>query len=291
MPVFEGKGLSELTREDLKAFSLSLASPAKCLTANTRNRVLVVGTTALKWAFENAFITADLTAGIRKFSGEVEKRGVLTPDEARDLFSLEWDDERHYLANFLAATTGMRAGEIAALKVTDLADTSIQVRHSWLEGHGLKTPKNGEARTVPVMPALLKRLVDLARMNPNGIGFVFWNPASSASPMDSRRFALQLRRMLTRLRAGDSATPTEEKLADMYWDERNVVFHSWRHFFSSRMSDSTEDRKVMKLTGHKTPSVFAGYSEHRLESELAEMGGVAASTFGHLLPSSWEARA
>ena len=41
----------------------------------------------------------------------------------------------------------MRQGEIAALKLQDIGEDRIYIRHSWGKYDGLKTPKNGEEKS------------------------------------------------------------------------------------------------------------------------------------------------
>jgi hypothetical protein len=53
LPYFTGKRLGEVARTDVRDFGLHLADPNLKLAPNTRNRILVVGTTALKWAYNN----------------------------------------------------------------------------------------------------------------------------------------------------------------------------------------------------------------------------------------------
>lgn len=286
IPFFKDVCLSNLTRDDIKRFSLHLASPEAGLSPNTRNRVLVLGTTALKWAFENQIISSDIVQGVRKFSGEPQKRGVLSPDEARTLFSMAWDDERLFLANLTGAVTGMRAGEIVALRTEDVGPAYLNVRHSYLEGMGLKTPKNGQARRVPIIPEVRDRLLSLAGLNPHGNGYVFWDEHRTNAPMDSRRFALVLRNQLIRMSEELKPNDSYEFNPNDYWDQRNIVFHSWRHFYSSRMADTMDVSKVMRATGHKTKAVFEEYADHVLEKDLIEIGIATAETFGNIVPFS-----
>jgi integrase len=74
------------------------------------------------------------------------------------------------------------------------------------------------------------------------------------------------------------------KEANEYWKKRNVVFHSWRHFYAARMTDKIEARKVMLATGHKTEAVFRGYADHALESDLEEVAVTMGEVFGGILP-------
>jgi len=94
----------------------------------------------------------------------------------------------------------------------------------------------------------------------------------------------RIEKMLFLIRAGEN--PTEEKIKEVegYWKKRNVVFHSWRHFYAARMTDKLEARKVMLATGHKTESVFKGYSDHALDSDLNDVAVTTEEVFSKLLP-------
>jgi integrase len=90
--------------------------------------------------------------------------------------------------------------------------------------------------------------------------------------------------MLVLMSAGENPTEEKKKEAVEYWKKRNVVFHSWRHFYAARMTDKLEARKVMLATGHKTESVFKGYSDHALDDDLNDVAVTTAEVFGKLLP-------
>jgi len=65
---------------------------------------------------------------------------------------------------------------------------------------------------------------------------------------------------------------------------RNIVFHSWRHFYAARMMDIMAAEKIMRITGHKTEGVFQTYQDHLTEENLEEMGKAGAGVFGKILP-------
>lgn len=284
---FGGKHLAEITRADVKAFSLHLATPELNLKPLTRNRILTVGTTALRWAYENDLIPVDPTAGVSTFSAKPGIRGILTPDEAADLFRLEWSDERVKLASILAMTTGLRSGEILALRSEDVTEGWIHVRHSYSRRDLLKTPKSGEVRRLPLLPEIRTELLALADRSPwRPDGFIFYNKESAKVPMSQNLLLYGLQDALLRLSLGvnyANATDAERREARAAWKARNVVFHSWRHFYASRLADHLAARKIMIATGHRTESVFDVYADHALESDLAEVGAVSAEVFGKIL--------
>lgn len=284
LPYFEGKRIGELTRADLKEFALSLSDPEQDLSPLTRNRILNVGTTALRWAFENELIEKDPTDGIVRFAGKPKKRGILSPEEAHALFSLDWPDERILLANQLAATTGLRIGEILALRRADVGEVILSVNRSFSWYDGEKSTKTGEGRRVPLLPELRRELLSLADKNPHGTdGFIFFEEKTDTRPLKEQTVLAGLKEQLVKLKAGDTAPKAEREKAEAYWEERNIVFHSWRHYYSARMADKLEPRKIMRATGHKNQIIFDGYADHALESDLAEVGKVAEEVFSNIV--------
>jgi integrase len=221
---FTERRLSEICRANLKDFSLWLAE-SKNLKPKTINNVLAAGTVALKWAHENDLIAANPTDGLVKFSGKAAKRGVLTDEEVERLFTVQWADERARLGSILAMSTGLRAGEVLAVQVRDIDTDRLRVRHSWSNLDGLKSPKTGEERTVPLIEHVREALLALAKKNPHGVGpstFVYWSSDRDNRPMDFHCLLDGLKDALLRL------SLTEEDLKDQakvqkaieYWKAR-----------------------------------------------------------------------
>jgi integrase len=67
------------------------------------------------------------------------------------------------------------------------------------------------------------------------------------------------------------------------WKSRNIVFHSWRHFYSARMADKMTAEEVMRITGHKTRAVFDVYQDHLTEENIEAMGRAGQEVFGKIL--------
>jgi integrase len=92
---------------------------------------------------------------------------------------------------------------------------------------------------------------------------------------------------LLRLSLGEkyaTATDEEKEKAAAIWKSRNVLVHSWRHYYSARMSDELEARKIMLATGHANKSVFEGYADHALQSDLDEVEAATKKVFANILP-------
>jgi integrase len=278
---FSERPLNSITRQDLKEFSLFLTEKrekpkghkgnfVEKLSGSYINKIMVAGLTALKWAFREGIIPHDITAGLVRFSGTPEKRGVLTPQEAEKVFNIDWKDKRSYIGNLLAMTTGLRAGEVLALRKSDISDKVLNIRHSWSTMDGLKSPKNGEARKVPLLPEVKKGLIDLLGENPHKADnpFIFYGLLEN-KPMDEKILIDGLKAVC--------------KITGIDVSARGVVFHSWRHYYASRMADKMTADQITRITGHKSRAVFDVYQDHLIDENLEEVGKVGAEVFSNVL--------
>jgi integrase len=218
-------------------------------------------------------IPADIAKDFERYSGKAGRRGVLTVDEAGALFARPWADATAMAANLLSATTGMRQGEVLAIRGGDIGEAVLNVAHSWSAEDGLKTPKNGETRKVPLLPEVRMALLAVLAGNPHtdiseGERFVFWG-ASRDKPRYDGVFML-------------AALHGELERMGIDWRGRNIVFHGWRHFYAARMADIEAADKVSRITGHKSRAVFDAYADHVTEAAIVDMGKAAVVFAGVL---------
>jgi integrase len=267
---FGDKPLLKVTRQDLKDFALKLFDSG--LSADSVNKILGAGLTAFTFWHREGLIPGNPAEGFERFAGDKEKRGVLSIDEAAALFARKWGDEVARVGNLLAATTGLRAGEVLAIRKSDIGDTVLNVVHSWSATEGLKAPKNGEARKVPLLPEVRRALLDLLKGNPHTDcidQFVFFG-IDRGKPRGDSKFLLDgLHRELDAM--------------GIQWRKRNIVFHSHRHFYAARMADIAAADKVRRITGHRSAAVFESYADHVTEQNLSEMLELERSAFAGLL--------
>ncbi|MDR2428412.1 MAG: tyrosine-type recombinase/integrase, partial [Candidatus Margulisbacteria bacterium] len=275
-PHFSGKLLGEITREDIEAFITDVIDPAD-MANRTKNLYIKCGAVALRYAYKKDLIAQDITKGIVLFSEKPQERHILSPEQARQLFGIEWKNETVKLANMLAAFTGMRAGEILGLRLADIGDNCIYVRHSWNNyQRELKPTKTNEARTVYLpFPQLLDALRRQAALNPYGEGldgFVFFCERKSGrpEPMDETILLAHLRKGLEKIGVTD----------------RQIVFHSWRHFYSAYMKDRINDKLLQSQTGHKTLTMLKHYSGHEISGDMERIQQASLEAFGGLLPEN-----
>lgn len=265
-PSFNGMHLHEVTKNDLRDFSMKLFDSG--LSAGSVNKIMTAGAVPLRWATANDVIDTDPTRGLKKFSGKTRKRGILSESEAAKILSLPWDDERSRVGNFLASEMGLRAGEILGLRVQDLGPGKLHVRNAWSVTNGLKGTKTEKERHLLWARGVREELVRLANRNPHGSGpgmFVFWSTLPDR-PMDHHVLLDGLKEQFIRLKAGKNATKEERQKAEEQRQERNIVVHSWRHYTAAQLrAHSVPLNLSMEYMGHNSQEVFDAYADHKTE--------------------------
>lgn len=162
----------------------------------------------------------------------------------------------------LARATGMRQGEILALRISDIGLDRVFVNHSWSSHDGLKTPKNGKTRVVPVGQKTMRVLREFMDNGGNPFQndperFIFFSSVKD-KPMEPTLLTKCLYEALERL---DPPITAEIR------KERNIVFHSWRHFAAKFLASHADQETGMLVTGHETEAIFAEYSDHKTAAD------------------------
>ncbi len=259
IPRLKGMSIGSLTCDDLK----DVVSDRKIqmLAGKTVNGIVEAVTTPLKWAMKRHYIEVIPLDGLKRHDTKGEERAVLTMEQAERVMGIGWDNDKAKLANKVAMRTGMRASEIRGLRVCDIREDGIHVDHAWDRyARDTKCCKNGEARQlpIPISKELREELLIMGRLNPfcdTDRAFIFFSDKGN-TPMDNSGWIKYLRRAL----------------AETGYDRpERIVFHSWRHFFCSRMLDVIPDKRVvMALSGHKTSAMLDHYGKHIEEEKTLE---------------------
>ena len=252
---FNGKLLGEINRGMIKEFRRSLndllTRRGNPVSASQKNAIMKAGCRPLRYAFVEGLIEVDPSSGLSRFSGKSKRPEILSPEMAGAIFKAPWKDERAKVANLLAATTGMRAGEIQALRIQDIGDDRLYIRHSWNSLDGLKTTKTNQERVVYILPQVTKELLALAKKNPHGISpesFIFWS-VEPGKPVENDIFINGLRSALKQCGMSEE-------------ESKKYIFHAHRHFYSSYMKQRLSDKLIKSQTGHLTDSMLNHYGGH-----------------------------
>lgn len=287
---FPNTMLSELTKQEIRSFTLSLKD--KGLSASTINKIMLVCSTAVGWAKVAGIISDNPFEGAMRFTERHHKRGILTEEETKKLFSEgNWTDQRCRVASLLSCTTGLREGECRAVQIRDIIPGSFRTRGAekpgeandtwdqlnvwgWSDQDRRKRPKNGENRIVNLLPEVFDELQSLIKENPYGQKpetYVFFS-AFEDKPIRAEPLIHGL----------DSAL-VSIGISKEIRQERSIDFHSWRHYFSTMISPYVASQKIRIVTGHKSPSVFQGYTDHARAADIQEVGLAAQKAFGTIV--------
>ena len=289
-PFFSDKILVDITRADIKDFSIWLSEQKKkkringeivvfdeIISPSTRNNILKAGTVALKWATLEKLIPENPAEGISFFSGKNRKRGILTDKEVKKLFARgDWGQNPvNKLGNYAAMQTGLRMGELCSLRVIDVLQDRLRIDHSWSQVDGMKSTKTNESREVAIIPELANILLNHAKTTPHEYGpnsFIFYNANSPDKPHDGKLMYRAFKNALHSI----GITETERA-------SRNLTFHGWRHFYARHMVDVL-DQRAADLTGHASPEMLPHYADHASAQDFEKAKQAVCQVFGKIVP-------
>ena len=237
------------------------------LSNSTINNSIKILKVILGYAFRKNDIPMDVAKKIKYLKNDSCTRGIFTNEEAEELFSLSrlselWKGNvTYFLMNYLSGHTGMRFGEVQALHISSVFEDHILVRHSWDEKFGLKDTKNHKERTVPISKDLFQMLQNLAKNHTEGeYVFSFKNGKIPACRQD-------MYRLLKHALNGIGISEAEIK-------ERHLSFHSWRHFYNSKLINSGIPKSIVQsIIGHVNDNAMTEHYTHvSIEEQQVVLG-------------------
>ena len=262
--------LTQITRNMLKDF-ISFIDTYD-LSWSRKLKIYRAGAIALKWAYNEDLIDKDITSGVNSFYGKPKEKNLLTKEMAELLFNTEWDNTECKLINLIAMVSGMRAGEILALRKMDLGEDCIYVNHSWNRKEGLKTPKNGEARVVYFpFPKLIQTMLNNREGGLETL--IFAGPIKESRPIDIKLPNLCLRKQLMKIGLSKEQS-------------NKYCFHSWRHFYTTYMIDKVNQRALQSQTGHKSIRMLNHYGGHQISSDVSSIENAQIENFNEIVNKS-----
>ena len=257
------KCIEDLTRVELDDFFFFLRSE-KGFSGETVNKNINCANRCFNWLMSIGEITSNPLEGSERYKVDSLERGIPTEAEVRKLLALEWDNSMAKLAFKLGAFCGLRAGEISGLRVCDIDLDSdvIHVRHSWSEIDNLKCTKNTDTRDLPIDHLTVMQLMNQARRNPNygELSYVFWAPHNPKEPFYPGYYADCFYVALEQIGISEA----ERK-------DRNIVFHSLRHFCATMLAQRTDLKTVQAFLGHRTEKMSEHYSNHESQERFDNM--------------------
>lgn len=171
----------------------------------------------------------------------------------RRLIAKPWKYPIAHRAALLSLSTGMRAGEIRALREKDIEPRDgyaiVHIRHNIEEDGTLKTPKNGDERLTVIPIWVYELIADLFIGEPDS--FIFRNPQSTlpvTAPTILRGYRIELANLL----GVDEETLKAE----------GTKFHSLRLVYNSAASNyfGGKDANILSyVMGHRSNSMQMRY--------------------------------
>ena len=205
-----------------------------------------------------------------KYAAPDKKIDVVLPPKEKIEMNIPTEDELSALINavhgtklevpvLLAATAGLRRGEIAALnlmKDVDCKKHTVSVSKSVALAPGnewvTKAPKTQSSiRTVKIPPWVAERIAELREE------YVPQNPANISNDFAdlTKKLGLQIR------------------------------FHDLRHYYaSSLIALGTPIKYAMKRMGHSSPNMLNNVYAHIMDAKEAEINAASDEWFGRLKP-------
>src|SRR4051812_36108732 len=261
-PYFGARSLPRITPEEVEAFIAKCRSDGQSVKSTLNYLGLLHGifdfAQRRKWCSANPCKLVDKP---RADHGDADVR-FLDEDELAALIAAVPDDDLGRVERVLylaAAMTGMRQGELVALRWLDVdwPARRIRVRRNFVRGE-YGTPKSKRSsRSVPLADALGGELDLLYKASAwqADEDLVFAHP-HTGSPIDRSKLLKRYKAALTR--AG----------------VREVRFHDLRHTFGTRMAAAgVPMRTLQEWMGHrdfKTTLIYADYMPSEREADLVD---------------------
>jgi len=232
----------------------------------------------LKEAYRLGYIGANIGEQIRNATPTPRETGILTPEEIAKVFSYlhktvkpNTYDRMFYLAFSLAVTTGMREGEIRALKVSDISfkgdSAFIHVSRSFSDTDGYKVTKGKRSRTTVTDAELGHEILSFAEKNPWANDYCFWSTDNKEKPIGGRFFLDHFKEALNAIGINE-----EER------KKRNLKFHSLRGNFATAISSKATETTIKQVVGHSSIMTTERYYLHEDFNELVRLNQARRET-------------
>jgi integrase len=245
--------LCKLTPADVRAKYRRLLSAG--LTTSTVGNVHVILKQALRDAVRDKYIRSNPLDDVKPPKQARKEKQVLTPDEVRRLLDAV-KGERFEGVYVLAATLGLRIGEILALRYqeVDLTAGTIRIEHTLYHGE-CSVPKTLSSRRTLTLPQMaLEALVRLCNGSNGPTGYLF--ATASGRPVDVSNFYRWSWKPALRRAGLPEITP-----------------HQLRHGTASLLlNENVPVPVVSRYLGHANPSVTMRTYAHMIDGT----SGIAA---------------
>lgn len=256
LPHFKKRAVSQISQAMVNSWLLALPETDK-VSRTTANATLIAFRMVMEEAVRQGVISVNPCVGVEPLGNDSTRRASYTVAEVQKVIGRpeEWENPMIRTMCLTSALTGMRLGEVRALKADCITETSLHIRASYSEQDGYKTPKNGEERVTPI-PAVLR---DELRSYDRGDGGYLFRQYKQDEPITDSWVTVCLRKRLEDLGI------------------KGKSFHSFRAFYNTEMvAAGVEGDLLRKVIGHQSPDM----TEHYLHLETGEFSHLREAQLG-----------
>jgi len=246
LPYLGKTRVSSLTSAQINEWLIALPGKDK-IKRSTANQSLDTLSTVMKYAIKKGIIKNNPCQDVENLGDDSIARAAFTISEVDALIGEEkdWKNPLIRLMCMTAAVTGMRVGEVLALRPGYVYPDHIDVQFSISPTDGLKTTKTNKPRIVPITPYLYNALKSWFPANPEH--FIFSMKGDKPYTESTIAYAIKARC---------------EQIGI-----KGKTFHGFRAFLDSIfMAKNINETTIRKVVGHKD----AKMTEHYMHIEAAE---------------------
>lgn len=258
LPKFGKRLLTEINPVEVENWLLTLE-----LSNQTKNHILYTLGIVLKEAKRERRVPFNPLADVESLGIQSNKPDTLSNAELEKLFPRDrkkfkknWPLVWHGVLYALAASSGMRSGELRALKWGAVLwkQGGVLVLQAIRDDNSIADPKGGSRRAIPLPQRtmdLLEWWHGLTRF-PGPGDYVF--AGATGLPVCRKTVSLQLHHGLEKAKIDTKG--------------RKIVVHSLRHTYNTKMKDLLAGEVLRRFTGHKTEEMTEHYDRPFLEDRL-----------------------
>ena len=240
MPMLSDIKLKDITQELVIDCRMKLKE--RGLKGSSINITMFVLDTILSTAVKQKIIENNPLKNIERLSTKDSKeKEAFTEDDIKKILAQEWDNTIYRDIFIVACMTGMRIGEIIALKKSSIKDGYIEVSSSYSSKLKIvKDTKNHKSRSIP-LSSELEKVISSYYTDINEDQFIF---NIDGLPIKYNSFRDKF-----------------DSILNSAGIEGNKSFHSTRHFFDSRLylDEGIDKERIKAVMGHSSDDMFRHY--------------------------------
>jgi len=270
------KRFGQYRLEDLNPVQIENWLVALPLANQTKRHILYTLRIVLREAEREGVIARSPAEQVEPVARNHKPRDVFTKAELQQLFPADdarlfeiWGSLKYAAAFLILASTGIRSGELRALRWSALLqDANVLVVENGVKSDGTIGPtKTGKVRVVP-LTGRAAALLSAWRSNAPDL-----EPEAPIFPGRSGKGVMDRVTLPSRLTAALSR-------AEIATNGRNVVVHSFRHTFNTLMRPVLPLTVLQGITGHSTDAMTNHYDHPTISVMVKDLGKQRESLAG-----------